>query len=481
MKILQKLFLAMIILSFYALSCTPKIVEKTEVKEEKKETVVEVKEVERPTPCTMFKDRIDGEEVEEYYVIYKQFLKNSEFDQAYDYWSKAFRKAPGSNGVATYHFDDGVEIFKHYYSKETKNRKRWIDSIDMVYDKRIECFGDEAYTLESKAFDYYFYLKEDVEEDSIFNFVARAADIKKEKTDYFVINPFTSIMYNKFINGELDTATTKHYANILIDAIDYGVSHCKGEECDYWQDIVNYAPYLLDNFEGFKDFYPTSYYKKKYLTMFENSNKDCDTVNLVYRKLKWGGCDMNNPRLDELKKLVNTTCYEAPPTPGPLRQAFDYYNEGNFSDAVKYFDEYIEQADDVEKKAKYLLVIAKIYYRDMKNYPLSRKYALKAAKLKANWGEPYILIGKLYASSGPICGPGRGWDSQIVTWPAIDKFNYAKKIDPSVTKEANKLIRSYEKYMPNKEDMHMRGKQVGAKFKVGCWINETTTIRAAKE
>ena len=126
-------------------------------------------------------------------------------------------------------------------------------------------------------------------------------------------------------------------------------------------------------------------------------------------------------------------------------------------------------------------MIAKIYYRDLKNFGLSRKYALKAAKLKSGWGEPYLLIGKLYASSGPICGPGRGWDSQIVTWPAIDKFKYAKRIDSSVAKEANKLIRSYQRFMPSIDDIFQRTYKEGQKFKVGCWINETTTIRAAKK
>jgi len=91
-----------------------------------------------------------------------------------------------------------------------------------------------------------------------------------------------------------------------------------------------------------------------------------------------------------------------------------------------------------------------------------------------------MIIGKLYASSGPLCGPGRGWDSQIVTWPAIDKFEYAKKIDPSVTKEANQLIATYSQYMPSREDLHLRTDiHEGDNFKVGCWIQENTTVRAA--
>ena len=124
-------------------------------------------------------------------------------------------------------------------------------------------------------------------------------------------------------------------------------------------------------------------------------------------------------------------------------------------------------------------MISKIYYAHIKNFPAARKYALEAAEDRPNWGEPFMLIGKLYASSGPLCGPGRGWDSQVVTWPAIDKFNYAKKIDPSVADEANEWARKYRQYMPKKEDIFFRQLKAGQSFKVGCWIQETTTIRTA--
>jgi len=131
--------------------------------------------------------------------------------------------------------------------------------------------------------------------------------------------------------------------------------------------------------------------------------------------------------------------------------------------------------------ATLLLRNAKIHYAHTRKFSKAREYARKAIKLKPNWGAPYILIGKLYASSGPLCGPGTGWDSQIVTWVAIDKWNKAKRVDPSVANEANRLIRQYSKYMPSKGDIFQRNLTEGGTYKVKCWIQETTTIRAAKK
>ena len=162
-----------------------------------------------------------------------------------------------------------------------------------------------------------------------------------------------------------------------------------------------------------------------------------------------------------------------------LRQGYDCLENGDYRCAATKFDEFANSTDDMNKKAKYKLLVSKIYYAHLKKYSKSRTYAREAAKLRPNWGDPYILIGKLYASSGPLCGPGTGWDSQIVTWPAIDKWKKAKSIDSNVASEANKLIARYSQYMPSKGDIFQRSMTEGTSFKVGCWIQESTTIRAA--
>jgi tetratricopeptide (TPR) repeat protein len=331
-----------------------------------------------------------------------------------------------------------------------------------------------------RAFDYYYNFNSVKSPDTIYNLFKKAIDINQEKTDYFVINPFSKILLDRFEAKQTDTAETKKYANILLNAIKYGSANCKAKECQSWEIIKNYAPVLLEYFEQIPDFYSPEFYKEKYLAYYLKNGSNCDTVDIVYRKLLLGGCNMKDPDFENIIKDRNTRCYVAPPEPGPLTKAYEFYNNGKYQKAVNSFEDFIEQTEDKELKAKYSILIAKIYYADMKDFPSSRKWALKAAGFKSGWGEPYILIGKLYASSGPLCGPGTGWDSQIVTWPAIDKFEYAKKVDPKVAPEANKLIRNYEQYMPDIEELHSRMIKEGQVFRVGCWINETTTIRAAR-
>jgi hypothetical protein len=156
--------------------------------------------------------------------------------------------------------------------------------------------------------------------------------------------------------------------------------------------------------------------------------------------------------------------------------------EGRYRDAISLIEKYInEETDDPDRKAKMKFRIANIYYGYLKNFPAARKAAQEASRFQPGWGDPYMLIGTLYASSGPLCGPGRGWDSQVVVWPAIDMWTKAKSIDRSVASKANELIERYSQYMPTIGDVFQRGLQDGQSYFVPCWIQETTVIRALRQ
>lgn len=346
----------------------------------------------------------------------------------------------------------------------------------MIYDKRVECFGDVATIKGRKAFDLYYNFYELADQDEIYTLFTEAVMAKGEKADYFVINPFSKILHDRVVEGKTSKEEGLTLAKTLSKAIAYGQANC-GNKCSAWEIIASYAPNRLESLEGVDGFYDCEYYTDTYYGQFVSQPDNCEIVELAYRRMLRGGCDPNDPKLIEVKAAKDNNCYTPPPPPGPLKQAYDAYTSGDYRRAVELFDSFVQKTDDIEKKAKYTLLIAKIYYGDIKNYAQARNYALAAVKYKDNWGEPYILIGKLYASSGPLCGPGRGWDSQVVTWPAIDKFQYAKKIDPSVAAEANKWINTYSKYMPNREDIFLRGIKEGSSYTVGCWINEKTTVR----
>lgn len=436
------------------------------------------------TSCRTFNDLpgTEREKAETAFVLYKDQMKYNNYKAALPIWRQAYTLAPGSNGRVKSHFDDGVTIYSKLVQEtaDSSQKRLYVDTIRMIQAKREECFGADAAYIGQKGFDYYYNLYGLVSEREIYETFKKSIDMGNGKVEYFIVNPFTKLLYDMVQAEHLSKEEGSKYAVLIGKAIKDGLANCTGAQCEAWKVINEYAPDLLESLEGIDNFYDCEYYADKYYTLYKTHPDSCDIVNLAYRRMLRGKCAESDARLKEVAALRNGKCYVAPAATGTLSQAYEAYGKGNYKNAISLFEKYVnEEAPDKEKKAKVLLIISNIYYGDVKNYPKARQYAYEAAKQKPGWGEPYILIGKLYASSGPLCGPGRGWDSQIVTWPAIDKWEYAKSIDPTVAKEANTLINRYRQYMPSREDVHQRILAPGQSFTVGCWIKETTKIRTS--
>jgi len=469
----------LILLMAIVYACSPKTAPEPETEEQ---VTAPPTKMEPENPCTTFADLDVNErdEVENAYVLYKDLVKLKKYKEAFPLWEKAYYGAPASNGRVKYQFDDGVAIYTHMYQKETDEAKKamYVDSVMSIYAKRMECFGDEAYIQGRIAFDYYYKFPGIVSEDVIFEKFKMNFDVNGKKADYFVVNPFTQMLVDRIIEEKMDYEEGVKYAKLVGKAIEYGTKNCKGALCESWDIINDYAPARLESLEGLAGFYDCEYYADKYYERFAENPENCEMINLVGRKLKRGECPETDARLIAATKAYKDFCY-VPPDPGDKGRGNEAYRNGQYSEAIEYYKIHISNVEDPMEKAKYEYIISQIYYGDLKDFPKARKHALSAAGYRPDWGEPFLLIGKLYASSGPLCGSGRGWNSQVVTWAAIDKFQYAKKIDPSVAAEANKWINQYSKYMPKKEDIFQRRIKAGDTFKVPCWIQETTRVRTA--
>jgi hypothetical protein len=99
--------------------------------------------------------------------------------------------------------------------------------------------------------------------------------------------------------------------------------------------------------------------------------------------------------------------------------------------------------------------------------------------LRPNDGNPYIIIGDLYASSANDCGEDE-ISKKAAYWAAVDKYIRARSVDTSVEQMANERISSYSRAFPAMERLFFHDLKEGDSYTVGCWINETTTVRAAR-
>lgn len=478
-------FVVSLVLLVLLQACNPKTSKALQEKREEaieKDTATQVKGNEL-SECVKFSDIANTEEAIEAYVLYRDFFKLNEFDQAYPYWKKAYTMAPAADGKRYSVFTDGVYIFEHKIeqTEDSSLIYSYIDTIFTLYDEAIECYPDyDGFLSGRKAYDMFYKYPESHSKSQQFEYFRHAVEQQDTATPAFIINPFTSLIVSQFKAGELDTADARKWARKVQELIEYSTRG--GEVSESWAIVEKYSTNKLEDLEAIEGFYECDYYKEKYLFPYlDADNPDCETALQTYSKLRWGGCSEEDSVLVSIEQRLKSECDLIPGGASSLAEdAFAAMREGKYSTAIKLFNQAKDQSEDTERKANYALMNAKIYYAYIKDFPTSRRYALEAADYKGNWGEPYILIGKLYASSGPLCGPGRGWDSQVVIWPAIDKWNRAMEIDPSVAREARSLIDEYWQYMPTNENISQRLHKEGDEFFVNCWIKETTTIRTSR-
>ena len=124
----------------------------------------------------------------------------------------------------------------------------------------------------------------------------------------------------------------------------------------------------------------------------------------------------------------------------------------------------------------------RIAYRYSKKDALERAryWAERAAYYQPTWGDPYMFLGNIYASSGSTCNFYKSWNQYGVAWLAIDMWEKAKTIDPSVKERAEKQIAQYERYLPTAGDLFLLGRKEGHPYYIGCWIQRKTKVRIPK-
>lgn len=433
------------------------------------------------SPCKKFSDARSPDDAESNYVIYRSALKANEMERALRTWRDVYATSPAADGRRPTVYTDGVKFYNYLIEQNPEKKQAYGDSIIMLYREARRCYPGDGYMAGIQAFDSYYTYPGTATDDEIYALFKESIETDgPEELQYFIINPMSRLVVDQYEADKIDQAEAKEVATALMTRLEKGLADCTGSECDAWNTIAAYAPNSLQYFETVKGFYDCQYYVDEYYPDFEESPKELDVITTVYSRLRWADCAESLPEYQAVAAAYEENKPDIPTTTAGgsvLRQAYTALQNGNSSEAAKLFEQAADETEDAERKGRYYLTAAKVYYSNLRNFSQARAMARKSAAADPSSGEPYMLIGTLYASSGPLCGPGTGFDSQVVTWPAIDMWQRAKSVDPSVAGKANQLIGRYTQYMPSKSDIFQRGISEGDTYRVGCWIQESTRVR----
>ena len=398
--------------------------------------------------------------------LYSEYFRQGNFKLAYGSWQEAMEICPKASVNLYIH---GRTILRNHHSNETDPMRRdmLVDSILWLFDKRIDMFGREGFVLGRKAVDIYLLRPEKVQK--IFELSTRSIEMegKDSGADVLTIN--------------LQTATSLAQAGIknpveifeiydrAIKIIDYNIAN-NPQQANVYQRTRTQIESLFRPYSTCKTLV------KAFAPRFEEAPEDIELLEQITSMLDDSDCAE-----EELFYKATKNLHRLKPTAssaflmGRLEN-----NQNNYRQAIDYFSqaaELYEEEDDQRYRA--LMLKSELQFRQLERHSEARASALKAANINPDDGRPYILIGEMYASTAEKCGDD-DFTKRTAYWAAVDKFIQARNTDsnPVVVERANQLIDAYSLYFPDGETIFFHGYEEGDSYRIQCWINETTRVRA---
>ncbi len=202
----------------------------------------------------------------------------------------------------------------------------------------------------------------------------------------------------------------------------------------------------------------------------EENKDDAAFLNKTVSLFKSLGCKESDAYFTASAYLYNIN----PSVSAAIGCAYMNYKKGDYNEAVKYFNAATELEKNDTKKAEIAYATAAALLQ-AKKYAQARNFCNKAISYNKNYGEPYILLANIYASSP-------NWSEEhalnlCTYYLVVQKAQRAKAIDPTLSEAANKIINNYSKHLPQAKDLFMLGYKPGDEIKIGGWIGETITVK----
>lgn len=459
-----------------------------------------------PCPYKYGANEVDSLKCLEEITTFRTFYDQRNYNDAYTSWQYLVNHCPCSwNGIFVYSqtmFDNLIKS-----SQDSLQRERYIDSLLWSYEVRHQFFPNnytEGNGLGFKAYNTMRYRTNDYE--NALNWFTRSIDMEKEKSQPSILDIYfktaeimvkvkrdTTIIIDayeratEYIDEAINNAY-KQYEKQLPNLVNLDSAFKMGQinELEYdkrlkvlsedtsrQMKLVSNYQKTLNNIEvTFMPYAPCSVLEQVYSKKLESNRDNMSVVKKIVMTMS------KNPDQECLNTKVFRDALELLHNEEPGAQSA--YLMGNFSlrnneidKAIAYFQQAIELFETNEQKVNpyYMMALA---YQLKGSYSEARNAANNVIRIKPNHGKAYILIGDLYSLSASTCA-NAGVMPYSTSWAAADKYNRAAAVDPSVAEEA--ASKRAKLTYPSITDKHARGLNNGESYRVGCWIQENTTVR----
>lgn len=379
---------------------------------------------------------------------------------------------------------DGVALMKHFINKSenTDIKEKYVDTLVMLFDMRAEYFPTSkgksqiGNIMWRKAAELFVVAPERIE--TIYNAAKKSIDIDGNESDQNAVLYLFSASIGMVSNEKAEKSLIiDNYdkLNVIIDA-NIKKNNASGDKkaVETWTDIKMQIEQQFEPFASCDDL--VEIFQKK----FDQTPNDLELLKKITTIL-----DKNKCTDTDLFLYATQNLYKLEPTvSAAYLMAKIYIRNGEYDQAYKSLIDVVnlnnenESDEALQLEADVELLLTQVCLHQNK-FSEGREHARKAMKYRPEDGRSIMMIGDLYAASSHICNEDE-IEKKAVFWVAVDKYYEAKRKDASIAEDCDKKIALYSQYFPTAERAFFHTYTDGMTYKVGCWINETTTVRTIK-
>jgi tetratricopeptide (TPR) repeat protein len=409
------------------------------------------------------------------YTLERQFYEQKDYKSALSHWRTLFKTYPKSSVNIYIH---GINMYQSILDKTTDRvlKDHYIDTLMMVYDKRIKYFDQKGYNLGRQGTDYLKYElleNENLTDDQLkpimkkgYNYVEESTKLQGNDTEAPVLILLMQTSARLFGLNELP-------ADKLLENYDLTT---KIANANLAKDPNN-ANYLTAKDQIGQIFIASGaancdVLTKMYTTKFNDISNNIDELKKMLALFDRQKCDDSPLYGKAAEKLYALE----PSAQAAYNMARMFVKANEMDRASEYYNKAINLEKDPVTLSNDYLELAKV---NLTKYLEARNYSKKAIENNPNNGGAYMFLGDIYARNAKNYGKD-DFENRFLYWVAVDYFQKARKADPSLDAEAKEKIALYSQYFPSKEDIFFNGLTVGQSITLGGWVGETTTVRDKK-
>lgn len=416
------------------------------------------------------------DECKKFRSLYYQYLKQKMYDDATDFWSKAYTHCGGTEGgnLDVKFFKNGrvayLQRLKKVQDSDTLQINNIKDTLAWIYEERMKIAPDPIWAL-----DYASMLVKGKSQDyaKIDSLYTNIHVIKEKASGSHLRTYFKYLIMSKFNTApqEEKAAEREKIVSAYLQLSDYCAAAIKVAKTNL--DVPK-------NVRKLKSYTTTQDYLDKY---FLKIAKDCEVLTPVLDK-KFATIAEDEAGLKQLNKLIalmeRQKCTDSetyanyvtesvkrnPTSSGYAGLGRIQLSKGQEKEAIASFEKAVEMESEAEKKEEYILALAKAQYR-AKQFRTAFSTAKKVeGSVK---GSAMKICGDCIAATANGCGEST-FERKANYWLANDYYRRAAQLGENV---------SGSKYLgraPKETEVFENGYAKGSAISLSCW-SESTTIR----